>query len=56
VMVLESLQKGYLGFKISMNTLNPIVEIPLITMVTLFICFLIVFILKKIPVLKDIAE
>ena len=56
VMVLESLQKGYLGFKISVNTLNPIVEIPLITMVTLFICFLIVFILKKIPVLKDIAE
>jgi surface polysaccharide O-acyltransferase-like enzyme len=54
VMVLESLQKGYFGFQISVNTMNPIVEIPLITVVTLFVCVGIVFLLKRIPVVKKI--
>ena len=54
VMVLESLQKGYFGFQISVNTMNPIVEIPLITVVTLFISLGIVFLLKRIPVVKKI--
>jgi surface polysaccharide O-acyltransferase-like enzyme len=52
VIVLESLQRGYLGFTISGNTLNSIVEIPLITLVTLFICLGVIFPLKKVPVLK----
>ena len=55
VMVLESLQKGYLGLQISVNTMNPIVEIPLITIVTLFICLMIVFVLNKTPILKTIG-
>jgi surface polysaccharide O-acyltransferase-like enzyme len=54
VMVLESLQKGYFGFQISVNTMNPIVEIPLITIVTLFVSLGIVFLLKRIPVVKKI--
>ena len=54
VMVLESLQKGYFGFQISVNTMNPIVEIPLITIVTLFICAGIVFLLKRIPFVKKV--
>jgi len=29
VIVLEALQKGYLGFKKSVTTINPIIEIPL---------------------------
>jgi len=53
-MVLESLQKGYFGFQISVNTMNPIVEIPLITIVTLFICAGIVFLLKRIPFVKKV--
>jgi surface polysaccharide O-acyltransferase-like enzyme len=52
VMVLESLQKGYFGFQISVNTLSPIVEVPLITFVTLFLSLGIVFVLSRIPVVK----
>jgi surface polysaccharide O-acyltransferase-like enzyme len=54
VMVLESLQKGYFGFQISVNTMNPIVEIPLITIITLFISLGIIFLLKRIPVVKKL--
>ncbi len=54
VMVLETLQKGYLGFKISVSTINPIIEIPLITAVTLLICLAIILPLKRIPKLDKI--
>ena len=47
VMVLETLQKGYLGFKISVTTMNPIIEIPLITVVTLLICLAIIVALRE---------
>jgi surface polysaccharide O-acyltransferase-like enzyme len=52
VMVLESLQKGYFGFQISVNTLNPIFEVPLITVVTLFLSLGIVFVLSRAPGVK----
>jgi surface polysaccharide O-acyltransferase-like enzyme len=52
VMILESLQKGYFGFQISVNTLNPIVEVPLITAVTLVLSAVLVFLLEKIPLVK----
>ncbi len=55
VIVLESLQKGYLGFKISVTTINPIIEIPLITVVTLLICLAIIAPLKRLPYLKNIV-
>jgi surface polysaccharide O-acyltransferase-like enzyme len=54
VMVLETLQKGYLGFKISVTTMNPIIEIPLITVVTLLICLAIIVPLKKLPYVREI--
>jgi hypothetical protein len=53
-MVLESIQKGYFGLQISVNTMNPIVEIPLITVFTLFICLGIIFVLKRVPVVKKL--
>jgi hypothetical protein len=52
--VLETLQRGFLGFKISLNTMSPIIEIPLITAVTLFICLAVIVPLKKIPYVKRI--
>ena len=55
VMVLESLQRGYFGFQISVNTMNPIVEVPLITAVTFFISVGLVFVLKRVPVVKRIV-
>jgi surface polysaccharide O-acyltransferase-like enzyme len=53
-MVLDTLQNGYLGFKISLTTINPIVEIPLLTGITLLICLLVIYPLKKIPYLNKV--
>ena len=47
VIILETLQKGYLGFKISIVTMNPFLEIPLITFVTLIICLGVIVPAKK---------
>lgn len=52
VIIIESLQRGYLGFTISSNTLNSIVGVPLITIITLFICLSVSITLKKIPGVK----
>ncbi len=54
VMVLEAIQKGFLGFQISLATMNPVLEVPLITAVTLFICLGVIYPLKKIPLLKKL--
>jgi surface polysaccharide O-acyltransferase-like enzyme len=51
-MVLYSLQRGYLGITINGNTINSIIGIPLISVITLFICLAVLVPLKKIPVLK----
>jgi surface polysaccharide O-acyltransferase-like enzyme len=55
VIILESLQKGYLGIKISLNIFNPAFEIPLITIITLFICLALIIPAKKIPFFKKIV-
>jgi len=55
VMVLEVLQKGYLGFKISVTTMNPIVEIPFITVIALLVSLVVIIPLKKIPYVKRIV-
>ncbi len=52
VMIIESIQRGYFGFEISNNTLNSIIGVPLISIVTLFICLAVIIPLKKIPLVK----
>ncbi|WNZ29428.1 MAG: acyltransferase [Candidatus Bathyarchaeota archaeon] len=54
VMVLQSLQMGFFGFRISITTMNPFIEVPLITAVTLLICIAVVYPLQKIPVINKI--
>lgn len=54
IIVLETLQKGFLGFRLSVTTLNPLIEIPLITGITLLICLAIIVPLNKIPYVKKI--
>jgi len=54
IMILEALQNGFLGFQISLATMNPVLEIPLITAVTLLICLTIIYPLKKVPFVKRI--
>jgi surface polysaccharide O-acyltransferase-like enzyme len=53
-MILQSLQRGYFGFKLSLTVLDPIIEVPLITVVTLFITLGLILLMKKVPVLKKL--
>ena len=52
VMIIESIQKGYFGFVINRDTLNPIIEAPLLTVIVLFVSLAIILILKRVPYLK----
>ncbi len=54
VMILEAFQNGYFGFVISSSTINPVVEIPLLTVATLLVTTLIIVPLKKIPILNQL--
>jgi surface polysaccharide O-acyltransferase-like enzyme len=54
IMILESLQRGYFGFAINGNTINSIIGVPLITVITLFVSLGIILLLKKIPYLKKL--
>lgn len=54
IIVLETLQHGYFGFKISVTNINPIIGIPLVTIVTLLICLAIIVPLKRLPYVKRI--
>ncbi len=54
VIILESFERGFFGFKLSFTTLNPIVEIPLIAALTFFITLGLVLLMRKVPVLKKL--
>jgi surface polysaccharide O-acyltransferase-like enzyme len=54
VIILESLQRGFFGFTLSAVTLNPVVEIPLVTVVTLFISVGLILLMRKVPVLRKL--
>jgi len=52
IIILESLQRGYFGFKLSLTIINPVIGVPLITIFTFFITFGLVLLMKKVPLLK----
>ncbi len=54
VIILETLERGLLGFKISFTTLNPIVEIPLLAALTFFITLGLVLLMRRVPILKKL--
>jgi surface polysaccharide O-acyltransferase-like enzyme len=54
VIILESLQRGFFGFTLNAATLNPIIEIPLIAVVTLFLTVGLVLVMRKVPVLRKL--
>jgi surface polysaccharide O-acyltransferase-like enzyme len=54
VIILETFERGLLGFKLSFSTLNPIIEIPLLAMLTFFITLGLVLLMKKVPVLRKL--
>jgi len=54
VIIMETLQRGYLGFKLSITIMNPIIGIPIVTGATLLITLALVLLMKKVPVLRTI--
>ena len=54
VIILETFERGLLGFKLSFTTLNPIIEIPLLAVFTFFITLGLVLLMKKVPVLRKL--
>ncbi|MEJ2126531.1 MAG: acyltransferase family protein [Candidatus Bathyarchaeota archaeon] len=56
VIILESFERGFFGFTLSFETLHPIIEIPLITALTLFISLGLVLLMKKVPILKELID
>ncbi|MGD0645632.1 MAG: acyltransferase family protein [Candidatus Bathyarchaeia archaeon] len=54
VIILESFERGFFGFTLGFTTLNPIIEIPLIAVLTLFITIGLVLLMRKVPVLKKL--
>ena len=52
LIVMESLQLGFFGFKLSLTVINPVIEIPALTVVTLFVTLGWVLVMSKVPVLK----
>jgi surface polysaccharide O-acyltransferase-like enzyme len=54
VIIIETLNKGLLGFSISLMQINPFIEIPLGAVVTLFVTLGLILLMKKVPVLKTL--
>ena len=54
LIIMETLQRGYLGFTLSITIMNPIIGIPVITLVTLLITLGLILLMKKIPVLRTL--
>ena len=54
VIILESFERGFFGFKLSFTTLNPIIEIPLLATLTLFITLGLILLMRKMPILKKL--
>jgi surface polysaccharide O-acyltransferase-like enzyme len=54
VIILETFERGLLGFTISYTTLNPIIEIPLLAALTFLVTFGLVLLMRRVPVLKKL--
>jgi len=54
LIIMETLQRGYLGFKLSLTTMNPIIGVPVIAAVTLIVTLGLIIIMKKVPGLRKI--
>ncbi len=54
VIVLETLENGYLGFTLNPTTMPIAVEFPLLTLITLIVTLAAVVALKKVPIIKNL--
>jgi surface polysaccharide O-acyltransferase-like enzyme len=56
VMIIESIELGYLGFSLNRAILNPIIEVPLLAAVVMFSSLAIIVLLKKVPYLRRLVD
>lgn len=54
VIILMSLQRGFFGFRLSLTIMNPVIGVPLISIVTFLITFGLILLMKNPPVLKKL--
>lgn len=54
VILLDCFEMGFFGFTLSFTTLNPIIEIPIIAVLTFFITFGLVLLMRKVPILNKL--
>jgi fucose 4-O-acetylase-like acetyltransferase len=52
IIVIETFQKGLLGFTLNIMTVTPIVMVPLLALIILLVCLGVILPLKKVPLLK----
>jgi surface polysaccharide O-acyltransferase-like enzyme len=52
IIIMESFDRGFFGFTLNYKTLNPIIGIPIITVLTLFITLCLILLMKKLPILE----
>jgi surface polysaccharide O-acyltransferase-like enzyme len=52
MIIMQTIEKGYLGFFLNQDTLNPIIEIPILTAITFALTAAAVYLVKKIPYSK----
>jgi surface polysaccharide O-acyltransferase-like enzyme len=55
MIIMLSLERGYFGFTLSLTKMNPIVETPIATAVTLLITLGLVLVMKKVPILRKLV-
>jgi hypothetical protein len=53
-LILEVLEKGFLGFTLSVQVVNPVYEIPLAASIAFSITLGLVVMMKKVPILKTL--
>lgn len=54
VMILESIHRGYFGFKLSLVSMNPIVEIPLAAAIAFVITIALIWVITRLPILTKL--
>ncbi len=53
-LVLETLEKGYLGYPLSLTVVNPAYEIPFAAVICFFLTVGLVLVMKRVPILKTL--
>ncbi|NTW44065.1 MAG: hypothetical protein HGB14_06435 [Anaerolineaceae bacterium] len=55
VVILEGMYKGVGDFHLAPYDFHPAISIPVISIISYFICFIIVYLIQRIPILRNIV-